>query len=134
MALRYRSFGTERKRVTLAERDAFVLPSRAMFIEAVVPAWNESRTVADAVRPLLASGAFSRVTVIDDGSTDNTADVARAAGAFVYTMPKNGGKGGAMRAGLIEPVAIGSPDSAEVRCSSVAWRCIRLESFCSNCS
>ena len=79
-----------------------------MLIEAVVPAWNESRTVADAVHPLLASGAFSRVTVIDDGSTDNTADVARAAGASVYTMPKNGGKGGAMRAGVEQALARGA--------------------------
>lgn len=77
-------------------------------IEAVVPAWNEARTVADAVRPLLASGAFALVTVVDDGSTDGTADVAREAGADVYTMPANGGKGGAMRAGVDRALARGA--------------------------
>lgn len=79
-----------------------------MRIEAVIPAWNEAKTVADAVRPLLASGAFSRVTVVDDGSTDGTAAVALAAGAEVYVMPQNGGKGGAMRAGVARALASGS--------------------------
>jgi hypothetical protein len=69
----------------------------AMNIVAVVPAWNEAATVAATVGPLLAAGCFSRVLVVDDGSTDATAEVARAAGAEVLSLRPNRGKGGAMR-------------------------------------
>ncbi len=68
-----------------------------MNVVALVPAWNEARTVADTVAPLLAAGCFARVVVIDDGSTDATAEVARAAGAEVLALRPNRGKGGAMR-------------------------------------
>lgn len=77
-------------------------------IEAVVPAWNEARTIAPVLRALLASGVFSRVTAIDDGSTDATASIAEATGASVYRMPKNGGKGGAMREGVAQALARGA--------------------------
>jgi glycosyltransferase involved in cell wall biosynthesis len=64
---------------------------------ALVPAYNEAPRVAAAVRPLLASGAFARVLVVDDGSSDGTERAARAAGAEVLRTPRNLGKGGAMR-------------------------------------
>ena len=41
-----------------------------------------------------------RVLVVDDGSTDRTAEAAAAAGAEVLRLPANGGKGAALRAGL----------------------------------
>jgi glycosyltransferase involved in cell wall biosynthesis len=41
------------------------------------------------------------VVVVDDGSVDGTADVARAAGARVLRLPFNVGVGGALRAGLL---------------------------------
>lgn len=66
---------------------------------ALVPAFNEEATVAavvaDARRVLGAD-----VVVIDDGSSDRTAAVARAAGATVLALPFNLGVGGAIRAGL----------------------------------
>ena len=40
------------------------------------------------------------VLVVDDGSTDGTADAARAAGAWVLRLPEGVGKGGAMAAGV----------------------------------
>ncbi len=52
-----------------------------MSIAAIVPAYNEETTVANVVRPLVASKLFSEVIVISDGSTDGTAAAARAAGA-----------------------------------------------------
>jgi glycosyltransferase involved in cell wall biosynthesis len=42
----------------------------------------------------------SRVLVVDDGSSDRTADAAKAAGAEVLRLPRNRGKGFALRAGM----------------------------------
>lgn len=66
----------------------------------IVPAWNESRNVGNTVREILAANATYHVAVIDDGSADDTADVARAAGATVLQLPYNLGVGGAMRTGF----------------------------------
>ena len=66
----------------------------------LVPAWNEERSVGDTVREIRAASSRYDVVVIDDGSTDDTADVARAAGAAVLSLPFNLGVGGAMRTGF----------------------------------
>ena len=65
----------------------------------LVPAWNESRNVGHTVREVRAASDEFDVLVIDDGSTDDTAAVAREAGAIVLTLPFNLGVGGAMRTG-----------------------------------
>ena len=73
-----------------------------------IPARDEAATVGrvvDAVRrPHVAaaggSGLVDDVLVVDDGSRDATAQVARAAGARVLRLGERTGKGGAMRAGL----------------------------------
>lgn len=65
----------------------------------LIPAWNEEATVADVVaaaRSLLGCD----VLVIDDGSTDRTVEVARAAGAMVVSHPFNMGVGAAIRTGM----------------------------------
>lgn len=66
----------------------------------VIPALNEQDSVAAVIREV--QDALPDVTclVVDDGSTDATADVARAAGAVVLSLPFNLGVGGAMRAGF----------------------------------
>jgi glycosyltransferase involved in cell wall biosynthesis len=66
----------------------------------IVPAWNESRNVGVTVREILAHNPSYDVAVIDDGSTDDTAAVARDAGATVISLPFNLGVGGAMRTGF----------------------------------
>ncbi|MGM7672170.1 glycosyltransferase family 2 protein [Microbacterium sp. A93] len=66
----------------------------------LVPAWNESRNVGNTVREIRGASDDFDVVVIDDGSTDETADVARQAGAVVLTLPFNLGVGGAMRTGF----------------------------------
>lgn len=62
----------------------------------VVPAFNEEATVADVVMKILNLG-FD-VLVVDDGSTDETANSALVAGAAVLSLPINVGVGGALRA------------------------------------
>lgn len=63
---------------------------------AIVPAYNEATRIAPVIAVLVGLGL--PVLVVDDGSKDNTAAVARAAGARVLRKP-NGGKGSAILAG-----------------------------------
>lgn len=65
----------------------------------IMPAWNEEETVEKTVRELRTLAPDADILVVDDGSTDRTADCAREAGASVLSLPYNLGVGGAMRAG-----------------------------------
>jgi len=76
-------------------------------VEAIVPAYNEEATVAATVHPLVRSG-LNRVTVVDDGSRDRTAQVAAAAGAQVHRMERNVGKGAAMKSAIDAALARGT--------------------------
>lgn len=64
----------------------------------IVPAFNEATVIADVVTELRA--AFDRVVVVDDGSRDDTADVALQAGAHVVRHPVNLGQGAAIQTGV----------------------------------
>jgi glycosyltransferase involved in cell wall biosynthesis len=66
---------------------------------AVVPALNERDSVGSVIRELRTLVPPPDVLVVDDGSGDDTADVAERAGAVVCRLPFNLGVGGAMRAG-----------------------------------
>jgi glycosyltransferase involved in cell wall biosynthesis len=68
----------------------------------VLPAHDEEITVGDVVRraPDEVRGHPVVVLVVDDGSADGTATVARAAGAAVHSLARNRGLGAAVRAGL----------------------------------
>jgi glycosyltransferase involved in cell wall biosynthesis len=65
----------------------------------VMPALNEQDSVARVVREVRAAQPTATVLVVDDGSTDATAERAARAGALVMRLPFNLGVGGAMRAG-----------------------------------
>ncbi len=69
---------------------------------ALVPAHDEAPRVGAVVRGAALHG---RVIVVDDGSTDGTADVARAAGAEVLEQRPNQGKGAALRTGFAAVLA-----------------------------
>ena len=64
----------------------------------VVPAYNESATIVKVVNEIHQAG-FACV-VVDDGSADSTAQLAKQAGANVLTLPFNAGVGGALRCGF----------------------------------
>ena len=68
---------------------------------AVVPAYNEGATIAHVVRRLRSEQSHFDVVVVDDGSTDATAELAAAAGAYVIRLPFNLGIGGAVQAGFV---------------------------------
>jgi dolichyl-phosphate beta-glucosyltransferase len=73
----------------------------------IVPALNEAAgigatiaAIRDALAPEAADGGLE-IVIVDDGSTDATADAALAAGADqVVVLPENRGKGAAIRAGV----------------------------------
>ena len=69
-----------------------------MKVHALVPAFNEADTIAEVVTGL--QPFVAAITVVDDGSTDGTGELARAAGAAVIRQPSKSGKGTAVRAGL----------------------------------
>ena len=64
----------------------------------LIAAYNEEDHVAEVVKVALAAGF--PVLVVVDGSTDLTAEMARAAGAEVLSLPVNGGKGHALAEGV----------------------------------
>ena len=71
---------------------------RSSEVLVVIPAFNESATIARVVSEVFESG-FSCV-VVDDGSNDSTALIAKQAGAVVLSLPFNAGVGGALRCGF----------------------------------
>ncbi|MCM2465668.1 hypothetical protein DIC75_04965 [Methanoculleus sp. CWC-02] len=71
----------------------------------IAPAYNEALVIGSVV--LLAKKHADRVIVVDDGSADRTAVIARLAGADVIEMPENGGKAKAMMAGFARARELG---------------------------
>ena len=66
----------------------------------VIPAFNEAAGIAAVVEGVRQVGPWREILVIDDGSTDATADLARAAGARVVSQPYNKGLGAAIKRGV----------------------------------
>ncbi|MCB0931984.1 MAG: glycosyltransferase family 2 protein [Mycobacterium sp.] len=64
----------------------------------IVPAFNEAKVIGDVVGDL--RSVFANVVCVDDGSRDNTADVALRAGAHVVRHPVNLGQGAAIQTGV----------------------------------
>ena len=65
----------------------------------IVPAWNEAAALGATLREIHATVPMMDLLVVDDGSTDDTAQIATQFGATVLRLPFNLGVGGAMRAG-----------------------------------
>ncbi len=65
----------------------------------VVPAYNEERSIGQVIDDIRRWVPRADVLVVDDGSIDGTAALARGRGALVLRLPYNMGVGGAMRAG-----------------------------------
>ena len=64
----------------------------------LIPAYNVARTIPQVVQQTRQH--LSMVLVVDDGSQDATAHLARESGATVLSIPKNQGKGWALRSGF----------------------------------
>lgn len=71
--------------------------TEASQVLALIPAWNEAPRIA----PIVAEACtYLPVLVVDDGSIDETPEIAERAGAIVVRHPQNQGKGAALKTGF----------------------------------
>ena len=77
-----------------------------MRIAAVIPAWNEATRIGPVIRGVRSFADL--VIVIDDGSEDKTADVAKKAGAITLRHSLNRGQGAALRTGTEAALRLGA--------------------------
>jgi polyprenyl-phospho-N-acetylgalactosaminyl synthase len=84
----------------MTETSPAARPSGACDTESwvVIPLYNEATVIGSVIADVL--GSFTHVVCVDDGSTDGSGDVARAAGARVLTHPYNLGQGAALQTGI----------------------------------
>ncbi len=69
-------------------------------VSVVIPAFNERQSLAGLLETLALQTAVDEIVVVDDGSEDGTAEVARSAGARVIVHPYNMGNGAAVKTGI----------------------------------
>lgn len=67
----------------------------------LIPAYNAAAYLKATLMPLLARIPAERIAVIDDGSSDGTAECAQSAGVVCLRHPGNRGKGSALMTGLL---------------------------------
>lgn len=77
-----------------------------MKVIAVIPAWHEAGRVGRTVESV--SPLVDRVFVVDDGSTDETAQEAKGAGAEVISHRLNRGQGAALKTGTLAALRAGA--------------------------
>lgn len=72
-------------------------------ISVVIPALNEEEPIAEVVRACLTTGLPNEVVVVENGSTDRTAERAREAGARVVSAPRGYGRACAAGIAAVDP-------------------------------
>ena len=70
-----------------------------MYISVVLPAKNESGAIGDTIKKIQALNLVSEILVINDGSIDDTCQVAEYVGAKVISHPYSKGNGAAIKTG-----------------------------------
>ncbi|PIN75584.1 glycosyl transferase, partial [Candidatus Woesearchaeota archaeon CG10_big_fil_rev_8_21_14_0_10_47_5] len=83
-----------------------------MKVVVTIPAYNEEETIAGVVKAIQGvmkrSGYEFALLVVNDGSSDRTAELARAAGAVVVSHPRNRGLAEAFRTEMRECLRLGA--------------------------
>jgi glycosyltransferase involved in cell wall biosynthesis len=75
-------------------------PTDKLSVSVIIPAYNEADTIGEIVVKIMSTYPGFEVIVVNDGSTDETAEVAKDAGAIVYSHPYNIGNGAAIKSGI----------------------------------
>lgn len=78
--------------------------SESTKILGIIPAYNEAGKIGEVVS---AASKHLPILVVDDGSRDETAQIAESAGAKVFRQNPNQGKGLALRAGFLHAIEAG---------------------------
>lgn len=99
-----RSSKEKHARINLASSEDSFTPNTPITV--LIPAYNETRFIGSTV--LKACTYADTVIVIDDGSKDNTAEVAEAAGAILVRHTHNMGKGAALNTGFCKARELGA--------------------------
>jgi glycosyltransferase involved in cell wall biosynthesis len=86
----------------------------AVKILVIIPAYNEADSIGGVISRVRTSMPEADVVVIDDGSTDATAAIAREAGALVVSLPHNLGIGGAVQTGYVFATEMGYDIAVQV--------------------
>jgi len=71
-----------------------------MKVSAIVPAYNEAERMQAVILPLQQAESVDEIIVVDDGSSDGTAEIARGLGVQVMQLPCNVGKAAALEQGV----------------------------------
>ena len=69
-------------------------------VSIIIPVFNEGGVLKDILRKIFEQYPYAEIIVINDGSTDDTAKIARDAGVIVYSHPYNIGNGAAIKSGI----------------------------------
>jgi glycosyltransferase involved in cell wall biosynthesis len=87
----------------ITERERRAAEALAPQVSLVIPAHNEAPTIAAVIEACRqAMPGLGEILVVDDGSTDGTAQVAQSTGVRVLRLEPNRGKGVALREGIAE--------------------------------
>ena len=91
---------SEQKPAAMRVEEPAAMSETKPAVTVVIPAYNEETTISRTVDAARALPGVNRVIVVDDGSTDKTAERAAAAGAGVIRTGANQGKGAALKLGV----------------------------------
>jgi len=69
-------------------------------VSVIIPAFNEQKTIGEVVNQIRGYLPEAEIIVINDGSEDDTANVAQKSGAIVFSHPYNIGNGAAIKSGI----------------------------------
>ncbi|UCG67542.1 MAG: glycosyltransferase family 2 protein [Deltaproteobacteria bacterium] len=69
-------------------------------VSIIIPAYDEEESIGGLIEEIKALYPEFEIIVINDGSSDNTAQVAKETGALVYSHPYNIGNGAAIKSGI----------------------------------
>lgn len=84
----------------LANEDGVLLMINKNEVSVIIPSLNEAPNIGDVVSKIKLQHPNFEIIVVDDGSDDNTGEIAEQAGAIVYKHPYRIGNGAAIKNGI----------------------------------